>query len=106
MTLGEKIRAARMNLGLTQKELADKVGVKYQAIQKYESGLVDNLPLYRVQQLADALEVTPSYLLGWGEKKKQLTEPDELSSVKQELITLIKSLSDDEVAAVLKILKR
>lgn len=63
-TTGDRIKAARKAKGLTQRELADKVGVKYSAIHKYEAGLIVNLKRDIIAKLAEALEVKPSYLLG------------------------------------------
>ena len=63
MNTGSRIRQARLAAGLTQKELADKVGVKFSAIHKYESGLVVNLKRETVTALAQALCVTESWLL-------------------------------------------
>lgn len=62
-TTGMRIKAARIAAGLTQAELADKVGVKYSAIHKYEAGLVVNLKRDTIARLASALNVNPSYLL-------------------------------------------
>lgn len=62
-TTGTRIKAARIAAGLTQAELADKVGVKYSAIHKYEAGLVVNLKRDTIARLASALNVSPSYLL-------------------------------------------
>lgn len=75
-TTGERIKSARKAKGLTQKELADKVGVKYSAIHKYESGLIVNLKRDVIAKLAEVLEVRPSYLLG--------LDDDILSQVKEE----------------------
>ena len=36
--LGERVREARLSLGMTQTELAELLGVSYQQVQKYESG--------------------------------------------------------------------
>lgn len=48
---------------MTQTELAEKVGVQFAAIHKYESGLVVNLKRETINKLAAALNVKPSYLL-------------------------------------------
>ncbi len=37
--IGRRIRQRRLELGLTQQELADKLGLSYQQVQKYETGL-------------------------------------------------------------------
>lgn len=62
-TTGERIRDARKARGMTQKELADKVGVKFSAIHKYETGLIVNLKRDTISALAKALDVTPSWLM-------------------------------------------
>jgi transcriptional regulator with XRE-family HTH domain len=38
--IGEKIRAQRLNMGLTQEQLGTKLGVTFQQIQKYEKGSI------------------------------------------------------------------
>ena len=62
-TTGERIRAARLAAGMTQNELAQKVGVKFAAIHKYEAGLIVNLKRDTIAKLAEALNVKPSFLL-------------------------------------------
>ena len=67
MNTGEKIRALRIECGMTQTELGEKVGVKFAAINKYETGVVTNLKRSTIKKLADALGTTPAYLMGWDE---------------------------------------
>lgn len=62
-TTGERIKQCRLNLGMTQTELADKIGVKFSAIHKYENGLIVNLKRDTIEKLAVALNVKPSYLM-------------------------------------------
>lgn len=54
-TTGKRIKNARIAAGLTQSELAEKVGVKYSAIHKYESGIVKNIPIERLIGIANAV---------------------------------------------------
>ena len=63
MTLGERIRSLRKARGMTQQELADKLHTTKQTIGKYEQGIVTNLPLSRISELAQALSTTPAYLI-------------------------------------------
>lgn len=62
-TTGERIKEARKARGMTQTELAEKIGVKFSAIHKYENGLVVNLKRDTIAALADALDVSPSWLM-------------------------------------------
>lgn len=48
---------------MTQTELAEKIGVKFSAIHKYENGLIVNLKRETIDKLALALNVKPSYLM-------------------------------------------
>ncbi len=63
--LGDRIQALRKKNGLTQLELAEKLKTRKQTIGKYETGIVTNIPLSRIHDLADALDTTPEYLLGF-----------------------------------------
>lgn len=58
MTLGEKIRTSRVNAGLTQKELGDKLGIDSATIGKYERGKL-NPKFETVKKIADALNIRP-----------------------------------------------
>lgn len=63
MTIGDKIRALRIERGLSQNELALACGYKSRAsINKIELGKVD-LPQSKIQLIAEALEVTPASLV-------------------------------------------
>ena len=64
MTIGERIKQRREELGYSQDELAKKTGYKSRSsINKIE--LSRDLPLNKVEKMAKALEVEPAYLMGW-----------------------------------------
>ena len=73
MTLGERIRSARINMGMTTEELGKAIGVERSAITKYEKGRVTNIPPERIEALAAALDVTPGYLMGWADIPGQMS---------------------------------
>jgi len=58
--LGKRLRRRRRLLGLTQQQLADAVGVRFQQIQKYECG-ANRISAARLWRLAEALEVAVGY---------------------------------------------
>jgi len=95
MTVGDRIKYYRERSGLTQQELADMVGVKFPAISKYELGTVDNLPLKKIEALANALGVTGGVLLGWEEEPKEEQDDD-----RQKLHRLIDTASDDQLKII------
>ena len=65
MTKGERIKARREELGITQVALADMIGESKQTVYKYESGLVSNIPSDKVELIAKALRVQPEWIMGW-----------------------------------------
>lgn len=65
MTVGERIKNARKALGMTQVQLADKIGESKQTIYKYEKNKVTNIPIDKIELIADALGVTPVALMGY-----------------------------------------
>ena len=63
MDLGKKIRAHRDEMGLTQAELADKLGLTYSSVSQWESGrATPRTPILR--QLADLFNTTVAELMG------------------------------------------
>ena len=65
MDIGARVKELRKSLGLTQKELAEKCGYKsLTTINKIELG-INSIPLDTVEKLANALQVSPAYLMGW-----------------------------------------
>jgi len=58
--VGNKIRLRRRTLGITQKKLADSVGVTFQQIQKYEKG-TNRVGASRLLQIANVLTVAASF---------------------------------------------
>lgn len=61
--IGQKIKKARLERGLTQQELGNMVGVQKSAIAKYESGRVVNIKRSTLQTIAKALNIRPSELI-------------------------------------------
>ncbi|SHK39530.1 Transcriptional regulator, contains XRE-family HTH domain [Hathewaya proteolytica DSM 3090] len=72
MNVGERIKSLRISKGLTQDELANKIGVKKAAVYKYESGIIENIKRSTIQEMAKIFEVSPCYLLGWEDDSSQL----------------------------------
>ncbi|MDR2486506.1 MAG: helix-turn-helix domain-containing protein [Clostridiales Family XIII bacterium] len=107
MTLGERIRMLRMQAGMTQDELAAKLGyISRSTIAKIEKGNVD-LSHSKLVAFAAALHTTPSYLMGWDGEQTIYTahtggtvppEPPADSGIKE---TLARWLADaqDELAS-------
>ena len=75
MTIGERIRNRRRELGLTLEAVAIETDTSKQTIQRYESGVIGNIPHERLEGVARVLKTTPGYLMGWDEEGA-LPHPD------------------------------
>lgn len=71
MKLGDKIRIHRKAKGLTQTELGKMLGVKVNAVSKWECGRVEDIPTSKIKALANIFDVPPSYLID--DEKDSLT---------------------------------
>ncbi len=58
--VGKRIRHRRWMVGMTQQQLADKVGIKFQQIQKYETGM-NRVSASRLWDIASAMGVSISF---------------------------------------------
>ena len=88
MSIGEKIRALREQKGLTLEDLGKLCGTTKQTIYKYETGVITNIPLDRLELIADALSTTAADLMGW--------------TAKPRLEEYLESLSDDQLLDLLQ----
>ncbi len=67
--IGSRIKSRRQELGMTQQELATKLGYKSRStINKVEEGIND-LTQTAVVKYAKVLNTTPAYLMGWEEEE-------------------------------------
>ena len=58
--VGKRVRHRRWMVGMTQQQLAEKVGIKFQQIQKYETGM-NRISASRLWDIAEALSVPVAY---------------------------------------------
>lgn len=75
LVLYRKIKEKRKELGWSQEELAKKMGyTDRSSIAKIETGKVD-LAVPKIEQFADVLGVTPSWLMGWDDEDEPSDPP-------------------------------
>lgn len=58
--VGKRVRHRRWMTGMTQQQLAERVGIKFQQIQKYETGM-NRISASRLWDIADALDAPVSF---------------------------------------------
>ena len=97
MTTSERIKQARKAAGLTQEQLAEKLGVQHSVISKYECGRVVNLKRDKIAEIAAVLNVRPSWLMCMEDKKE--SDPKEIE-LDNELLSRLMKLSPEELEKV------
>lgn len=74
MELNEFIKIRRRELGLTLKDVAQKLGVAESTILRYESKHIRNMGVDKIVALADVLKCSPDTLMGWNHQPLQTAE--------------------------------
>nr|DAE89216.1 MAG TPA: hypothetical protein [Caudoviricetes sp.] len=100
MSLGQNIRLYRERLGISQEELAKKLGYKDRStIAKIENN-VNDITQSKIIAIAEALQTTPATLMGWNTEGKTLESDCCLTSEENALIHKYRCLDERGRAAV------
>lgn len=111
MTIGERIKARRIELGLSVEELGKRLGKNRTTVYRYETGDIENLPIDILEPIAAVLQTSPAYLMGWEKVQKNndaiadiivrlRTDEIFLDAVKR-----LNSLESDKLSGLLALLK-
>ena len=104
MSVGQRIKSARELKNMTLEEVAKRCETTKQTIYKYENEIVTNIPYDKIVLLSKALDVSPSYLFGWEEKKSSPIEP-QLSEGEELLLDLFRRIPEDRQQLVLQMIR-
>ena len=104
MTIGQRIKAAREHKNMTLDEVAKSCNTTKQTIFKYENEIVTNIPYDKIVLLSNALDVSPSYLFGW-EEKKDSPSGSELTEGEKMLLDLFNRVPEDQQQLVLQMIR-
>jgi len=88
--VGKRIRHRRWMVGMTQQQLADKVGIKFQQIQKYETGM-NRVSASRLWDIADSLGVAISFFFEGLSEVQQGSAPAVDILADKEALELVRS---------------
>lgn len=78
MTVYERIKNRRNELGLSVDHVADALGVSRTTVYRYESAEIEKVPTSIIEKLAKVLHTSPSYLMGWTDQAESTpTKEDE-----------------------------
>ena len=89
--VGLRIKNRRIDLGMTLRELGECVDLSEATIQRYESGKIKGVDINLISILAQALQTTPAYLMGWEDSTPEPpaeTEPEILEKFPDDIVIL------------------
>lgn len=64
-TVGDRIKNLRKELGISQTDFANRIGVSKQTLYKYENGIITNIPSDKIEAIATKFNISPARLMGW-----------------------------------------
>ena len=103
--VGNNICQIRKRLGMTQEELAKKMGYKSKStINKIELGIND-IPQNKILKFAEVLDTTPACLMGWEEETVQLSRDIQLSEGELMLLELFRKVPEEQQQLVLQMIR-
>ena len=103
LMIGENIRAYRKKHDLTQEELAERLGVTYQSVSRWENGATyPDLEL--LPAIAQALSITADELLGMPEVEKEKRATETLDELRRECVK--PDYDADRIVALLRDIRR
>lgn len=76
-----RMRARRLELGLSLQELANRTGLNKSTLQRYETGQIDKLPLERAQGIARGLETSVEFILGLDGGNVEISDVNRIYSI-------------------------
>lgn len=86
-----RMKNRREELNMSYQTLSEKVGISKSTLQRYETGFIKNMPVDKLEEIANALLVSPSYLMGWEEDTSTIAAhkdgenftPEELDKIEE-----------------------
>jgi len=81
-------------------DLEKKTGISKSALQRYASGTTKKIPINVVESLAAALDVLPSFIMGWDESRNTKKESTPREELIQEINAMLDKVPDDKLAKV------
>lgn len=96
MEMNRRIKERRLALNLTQEELAQRLGLQKSAIAKYESGRVENIKRSVLAKMAEILECSPTYLMGWDDEQPSIPDYSNIFPLQRKRVPLLGEIACGE----------
>ena len=96
--IGEIIKKYRLAANMSQMALAEKIGISYQQLQKYEKG-INNISVYRLEQISEALKIPISSFLETEEPERIAEDIGQYGLSKEEktLLDLFRRIDNKDI---------
>lgn len=109
MSIGAKIRAARIAKNMTQEELGEILGVQRSAVAKYENGRVVNIKRSTLKKISDVLDIPPFELIyneeAEAKRKTATVTGSGMSEAKKQLLALAENCTEEDAEKLLQVMK-
>jgi transcriptional regulator with XRE-family HTH domain len=102
MKIGHILKEERLRNNLSQEEVAKAIGSTKQAVYKYETGIVTNIPMDKIAQMAQLFGVTPAYIMGWEE---ETPEEPKLSEGERLVLEAFRQIPEEQQKHFLEIIR-
>ena len=99
MTTGQRMKERRKQIGISAETVASRLGVSPATIYRYENGGIDKVPGDKLAPIAEILQTTPAYLMGWEYDEKDTS--DDILALMEDLSYERLSGRDDARTAML-----
>lgn len=115
MNVGQRIKNRRKELGLSAEDVAERMGVSPATVYRYESSEIMNMRTDKLVPIANALQTTPPYLMGWTDDPNENIAPnnglsDMLENLRRSpgrrtMFSLTKNVDEKKMDEVNRVLK-
>ncbi len=95
--VGLKIFNARKNLKMSRVDLGRKVNLHESTIKRYEDGHIKSLDIEKLKEFANALDISPAYLMGWEDinnKNLNIENKNTISIKERKLLNSFNNLNE------------
>ena len=103
MSIGKRIKKLREQKEMTLDDVAKRCKTTRQTIFKYENEVVTNIPYDKIELLARAFDVSPSFLFGWDDSPAPAAS--KLTEAEETLLGLFRQVPEDQQQLVLQMIR-
>lgn len=105
MDIGQKIKRIRKEKHISAETLAERIGISAASMYRYENGDISKMPTSTLAKIADVLDTTPAYLMGWDNHPTQIQHSADLDDDEAILTYQGKPLSDEDKEMIRRIMR-